>query len=71
MPGFSMAGTSRSNPSQNWTRSAEGVPLVLVGDPTVAKPMFYNTINPAAFQVPVACCRTRRTMDCFGNADAR
>jgi Carboxypeptidase regulatory-like domain/TonB-dependent Receptor Plug Domain len=67
-PGISMTGTSSSNPSPNWTGSAEGARLFVVGNPTVSNPTFYNNINPAAFQLPVACSQTRQTMDCFGNA---
>ena len=68
VPGISITGTSSSNPSPNWTGSAEGARLVVIGDPTVANPTFYNNINAAAFQLPVACSQTRQTMDCFGNA---
>jgi hypothetical protein len=50
------------------TGSAEGARLFAIGDPTVSNPTFYNTINAAAFQLPVACSQTRQTMDCFGNA---
>jgi hypothetical protein len=68
VPGISITGTSSSNPAPNWTGSAEGARLVVIGDPTVANPTFYNNINAAAFQLPVACSQTRQTMDCFGNA---
>jgi hypothetical protein len=67
-PGISMTGTSSSNPAPNWTGSAEGARLVVIGNPTVANPTFYNNINASAFQLPVACSQTRQTMDCFGNA---
>ncbi|MBZ5583467.1 MAG: carboxypeptidase regulatory-like domain-containing protein [Acidobacteriia bacterium] len=68
VPGISITGTSSSNPAPNWTGSAEGARLFVVGDPTVSNPTFYNNINAAAFQLPVACSQTRQTMDCFGNA---
>jgi hypothetical protein len=67
-PSISITGTSSSNPAPNWTGSAEGARLVVVGNPTLSNPTFYNNINAAAFQLPVACSQTRQTMDCFGNA---
>jgi hypothetical protein len=67
-PGISLTGTSSSNPAPNWTGSAEGARLLVIGNPEVANPNFYNNINPAAFQLPVACSQARQTMDCFGNA---
>jgi hypothetical protein len=67
-PGISMTGTSSSNPAPNWTGSAEGARLVVVGNPTMANPDFYHNINAGAFQLPVGCSQTRQTMDCFGNA---
>ena len=68
VPGVSITGTSSSNPSPNWTGSAEGARLNVIGDPTMSNPDFYHNINPNAFQLPVACSQTRQTMDCFGNA---
>ena len=67
-PGISLTGTSSSNPAPNWTGSAEGARVVVVGNPTLSNPNFYNNINAAAFQLPVACSQTRQTTDCFGNA---
>ncbi len=67
-PGISFTGTSSSNPAPNMTGSSEGARLFVIGDPTVSNPTFYNNINAAAFQLPVACSQTRQTMDCFGNA---
>ena len=43
---------------------------MVVGNPVVSNPIFYNTLNAAAFSLPAACSGTRQTMDCFGNAGA-
>lgn len=67
VPGISLTGTNSSNPSPNWTGSAEGARLVMVGNPEASNPNFYNNINASAFQLPVACSQTHQDMDCFGN----
>ncbi len=68
VPGVSLTGTSSSNPAPNWTGSAEGARLFVIGNPTMANPTFDHNIDASAFQLPVACSQTRQTLDCFGNA---
>ncbi len=69
-PGISFTGTSTNNPAPNFTGSAEGARMNVIGNPTISgdQVTFTNTFNWQAFQPPVPCSLERQTMDCFGNA---